>query len=61
MGVPDLPDSVPFGKPWSVPDGDEAVAIEAAADRLNALEMEARDLPPHFGAWCRSQHGGRLA
>ncbi len=39
----------------------DAAALEAAADRLNALEMEARDLPPHFGAWCRSQYSGLLA
>jgi len=25
--------------------------------RLNALEMAARDLPPHFGAWTKGRHG----
>jgi hypothetical protein len=39
----------------------DAAALEAAAERLNRLEMEARDLPPHFGAWCRSQYSGLLA
>jgi hypothetical protein len=39
----------------------DAAAIEVTAAHLNTLEMKARDLPPHFGAWCRSQHGGGLA
>jgi hypothetical protein len=29
--------------------------------RLNNLEMEARDLPPHFGAWCEGKSGENLA
>jgi len=28
---------------------------------LNKSEMEAKDLPPHFGAWCPSNTGNRLA
>lgn len=37
---------------------DETQALRAA-ERLNALEMSARDLPPHFGAW--SGANSRLA
>lgn len=29
--------------------------------RLNLLEMEAGDLPPHFGAWCLGRMGTNLA
>jgi hypothetical protein len=36
---------------------DPAQALRAA-ERLNGLEMTARDLPPHFGAWCAE--GARL-
>jgi hypothetical protein len=28
---------------------------------LNQLEMEATDLPPHFGAWCERKLGGNPA
>jgi hypothetical protein len=26
--------------------------LEQVCVQLNSLEMAARDLPPHFGAWC---------
>jgi len=29
--------------------------------QMNALEMEAADLPPHFGAWCPGRLGNNLA
>ena len=29
--------------------------------QLNNLEMAARDLPPHFGAWCVGKLGNNLA
>jgi hypothetical protein len=29
--------------------------------QLNDMEMEAHDLPPHFGAWCPARSGNTLA
>lgn len=35
--------------------GEESSLWEALA-KLNLMEMEGRDLPPHFGAWCPGNH-----
>lgn len=35
--------------------------LNAVCARLNALEMAAFDLPPHFGAWCPGKLGDNVA
>jgi len=35
--------------------------LNAICTRLNELELEARDLPPFFGAWCEGKLGGNPA
>lgn len=44
--------------PHRIAEEDDLVRISAT---LNTLEMEAKDLPPHFGAWCPSTNGRTLA
>ena len=36
-------------------------ALRQVCLRLNQVEMEARDLPPHFGAWCEGKMGNNPA
>jgi hypothetical protein len=40
---------------------DEPAKLQSVCAQLNKLEMEAADLPPHFGAWCEGRLGGNPA
>lgn len=44
--------------PHLVPDKEQ---LKKICLELNKLEMAARDLPPHFGAWCPSRFGDKPA
>ena len=44
--------------PYSIDDDDELHRVIAS---LNAMEMAPSDLPPHFGAWCKSKNGNLIA
>ena len=40
---------------------DDPMQLQNICSQLNKLEMEATDLPPHFGAWCEGKLGGNPA
>lgn len=40
---------------------DDPSKLQNICAQLNKLEMEATDLPPHFGAWCEGRLGGNPA
>ena len=44
--------------PHRIPDADR---LDDICLQLNTMEMAARDLPPHFGAWCPSKLGNHPA